>query len=390
MIQALGYESAKLDVPPDSTAVVATLVRACLLEFMIPGGDDIQRKSLWLNLLGEPPMFVDEISGKLPLLHSENDSTHRGEGDTQSIRTRPDKDGRWRFAGLTPGVPWYAEISSHEGTVLAEQSVPALSPGEHRIVPLILDKLPKSLRIHARDADRRPLEAATIRTIRPTRDGERGALVEAPGTFMLAPIYADRFTIQVEAPGFATKYLYGISVPPAEITVVLEPSRSLEIELILSDGSPVVSETAVDVGSNPRAARRAKLTMPGRWLAEDLPPGLVVIRASGESWSCSRLHDTAIPFTRVVVDGKGAVSVKATIPEAGEGEWCAAIYPEGGSQAEARELFHKGFHGLALGTYDVWLEKRATDLPWEWERVGKAVKVVLDAQHPSVKVELSP
>ncbi len=405
MAQALGYESAIVAVPLDAIKATATLTRACLLEFTLPAGDEIDLRPLHLTVLGDPPIFMDD--GRASKLLQAGGSTSRDMQDqgTASYGTSA-VNSRWSVAGLKPGIALRAELTAGNGPVLSQVDVAPLARGEHRSIELVMNRRPKSLRVHVLDPERRPLPAAQVRLSDALRRSTTAWRADPSGTCVLESLYADRLTLTIVADDFPPKTLYGVSIPPDEISVVLERPRSLEIELVTPDGSLVEGDSPLSGNPQVRAGARAesmqagKPTAKGRWTVSGLPAGEVLIEVATVYRPVqSQLHDTAEPFVRIIVGQPGSVHAIAVVPkDPPAGEWSIAISPESnaGPESRVRVSFKPNgshdawFNGLALGSHTVWLETRTQELPGEWTRVGAAMRVTLDGAHPAATVELHP
>ncbi len=402
---ALGYENTTVDVPHDVTRVTATLTRACLLEFTLAAGQNVNLHRLILIVRGDPPIFIDDGDSSRVMQAGGATSRTVEAAGTTSYGTDIAR-GRWSVSGLKPGIALRAELTAGNGPLLSQVDVAPLARGEHRSIELVMNRQPKSLRVHVLDPERRPLPAAQVRLSDALRGSTTAWRADPSGTCVLEDLYADQLTLTIVADDFPPKMLYGISIPPHEITVVLERPRSLEIELVTPDGSlvegdsPLSGSPRVRAGVNSESMQVGKPTAKGRWTVSGLPAGEVLIEvATVYRPMQSRLHDTSEPFVRIVVGQPGSVHAIAVVPkDPPAGEWSIAIGPEStaGSASRARVSFKANgshdawFNGLAFGSYRVWLETRTQELPGQWTRVGAATGVTIDGEHPSAEVELHP
>ncbi|HTF89527.1 MAG TPA: hypothetical protein VK843_14030, partial [Planctomycetota bacterium] len=209
--RALGFESKLVDVPPDASSIVVTLTRACLLEFTIPDYPGVDRRFLSVRVQGEPPILIDEARGSVPSLQSPPTGRREQQGaGLASYATSTDQDGRWRIAGLVPGIPLHAELTTPTGGVLARADIAPLARAERRTVALVVDRLPKSLRVHVQAPDRRPVIAALVCVKEPSDGAESTGTTDYSGSCTISQIYSERFTVRVDAEGFPTAYEYGL------------------------------------------------------------------------------------------------------------------------------------------------------------------------------------
>jgi hypothetical protein len=402
LVKALGYQSETLAVPADATALVAVLAKICLLEFQIADDDATDRNQLKLRVFGEPPIFSDDLPGAAPVLQvSGNTSRMKEPQGTASYAIGPDReDGRWKIAGLLPGIVLQAELSSPGGPVLAALDIAPLAPQEHRLVTLRLDRSPQLLRLRVLDPEQRPLPAAQVRLEDPVGRSARGARTDAEGRCEFNSLFGDQYTLTITAPDCAPRLVQIAAIPAEELTVILERPLRLDIELVEPDGQPMTDAGDVRIVVTPTVFVNAVRSAPGRWTADGLPSGEVTIEAlNGKFQNVSQLHDMSVPTARLVVGHPG--SVHATVvrrEDAPSGEWSIAIAPLGSSRVLTRGRFSFApngsrdvwFNGLELGSYEVWLETRAPSSSAAWTRVGHPVPLTLDKAHLRGAVELRP
>ncbi|MEO6709300.1 MAG: hypothetical protein ABI054_09730, partial [Planctomycetota bacterium] len=104
------------------------------------------------------------------------------------------------------------------------------------------------------------------------------------------------------------------------------------------------------------------------------------------------------PFVRMVLGESGKVTAMMQPADGPETSWSLAISrAESSADLGRAELSFRrnaraetSITGLSFGTYAAWLERRDAGAAGAWTRVGEAVKIVLDAEHPSASIELRP
>ncbi|MEO6710583.1 MAG: carboxypeptidase-like regulatory domain-containing protein [Planctomycetota bacterium] len=394
LVQALGYENATDDVLPEATEGLATLTRACLLVFTLPEIAGVDRRRLSVSVTGDPPIFKDELSGSPKVFQDVglSSSSERDELGTSRYETSNTSDGRWKIAGLMPGTALEARLEADDGSVVSKLVIEPLSAGEHRTIELAVDRRPRSLRIHLQDPDQSPVGGARVVLIYNAQGSGKSAREGVRGTYKILALYAERFpTLRIEADGFPTKVLHGITLPPLEITVVLDPPRALEVELVHLDGSPVLEEARISAGASSLSMKQGKPTSPGHWIVNELPAGEVAIHVEGNVGSLDCLHDMSVPYRKLALGEKGCVMAWATIQgDQQDREWSISICSAGDTKALARKpISQASFNGLAFGSYDLWLEQRAARAPWEWTRVGSTTRAVLDANQPKIEIDMT-
>ena len=402
LVQALGYRSVAVEVPPDAARVVAVLAKTSLLEFKLADDEPSDPKQLSIRVFGAAPIFSDELPGELPALQVTGSTSREKEPQgTASYKTGVDhEDGRWKVASLMPGIALKAELSGRNGPVLAAVDIAPLAAAEHRIVELRLDRRPKTLRVLVQGPDQQPMPLAKVRLEDALQRSVLSTRTDANGGCEFSSLYADRYTLSVEAEGYPPSSVFGIAIPPEELTVVLEQPHALSIELVELDGSPMTGPADVLVGATADTRVKGVRTAPGRWEVKGLPSGEVTIEAvNGKFPKLSQLHDMAVPFVRIVVGHPGRVHARVALPaDPPQGEWSVAIAALGSSRTQTRGRISFGpqgsrdvwFNGLEPGNYEIWLETRASQAPWNWMRVGQPVRATLDLERPQALIDLRP
>ncbi|HUR27836.1 MAG TPA: hypothetical protein VM509_06600, partial [Planctomycetota bacterium] len=211
-------------------------------------------------------------------------------------------------------------------------------------------------------------------------------------------IFENRCTLFVRAATCAPRWIFFTSIPETQVDVVLEAGRSVEVELVKSDGSLFQGSATVMLHSSAPRPVKAEFIGQGRFRLDELPDGEVLLWILTEDHALHRVHDTSIPFVRVAIGDIGRIEV--TLRGAGASEsppWQFAAAPPGSARDFARSPLsgrepdlHRGtLMDLPPGAYEVWLEQPAPGQPDAWRRVGRPSSVVIDAEHPLASLEWS-
>jgi len=410
-VEAFTYTSEIVEVSEGAAEVVATMQRNCVLEFVL-SDPSLTHEGLTLELNGPSPMFDDaELQASLApekrrprtATHESRSAASGGAADgTSTLMLQPGKDLRWRVASLRPHQPLRARLRGG-GALVCEVQVPPLEPGEQRMVTFPILSPPRSLIVRVLSPDLQRVSGASIWT----QEGEalrtsQRQLANADGEIELKSLFGERLSFVARGAPYAPKRVDLAPIPQGRFDVVLEPAESAEIELVHLDGSPYTAEVHLDS----EATRWGELSTtplgPGRYRLDGLPPGEVLLTAQGKFGALRRLHRSGDPLLRLVVDEPGviAASIQGT-PKDGKGVWMLELAAVGSSRALTRcgvyqaqpRWTEASFEGLPPGEYELRLLHAEVAIEdWAMEplrRIGTPVRVVIDAEHESVKVDMA-
>ncbi len=381
-VLADGYDLTQVPAPIERSELVVVLKSKCQLEFAVSGFRGVAR-DLHVVISGVPPLFEN--------------NAQPGPADRREVRISFDKNGRYIASGLTANNPLHAELRYRSGHVLASAEISALAVGEHRRVDMPITAQPLKLRVRVRSENGEPVANATVSLKYAHGGSSKGDPVDAAGEISLGPIYAQPFTLIAQAPGLAPKALFGVTIPPDEITIVLEAPQRVELELQNPDGSRFVGKAEVFVSTNGAGDGLCTSNGEGRWTLDGLPRTEITIYVESDFGELTVLHEATTPKRVLVVGEPGSLSVNAN--SAGDHEtqeWAVALADAGSSQPRTRTGFYFDatghekivFQGLPLRAYDVWLESRGTLPGRQWMRVSSPASAKLDADHTHAALEL--
>ncbi len=398
-VEAFEYQSARFLAPADASEIVATLNGVCTLEFEVPGMSDNENQ-LSVEVRGTTPIFVDEDSDGPQSLRTLGGSMSSSSGDgTTTFECAAKKSGHCRISGLLPAQPLQAALKS--GTrIVSEVEIPPLAQGEHRKVELRFDEVGKDVRVRVLFPDGTPAQVARVYVYDQGGSSRfQGQSLDKHGEVEIKSICGGRCTVLAMAEGFAPKFVRLQPIRSETVEIRLELPRSVEVELVERDGSLFEGRARISLRSNGPPLQSAALLGAGRYRLDGLPAGEIVLEASGSFGRMTRLHDTSMPFLRLVVGESGSLLVNVQITkQQAESRWQVGVVPQGSArnltqeelEPDGRESTGAWLNGLAFGTYEVWLEQCTDDRLGIWTRIGQPVSAVLDEQHMMVQIELKP
>ncbi|HTF88080.1 MAG TPA: carboxypeptidase-like regulatory domain-containing protein [Planctomycetota bacterium] len=395
-VTATGFRRKRAPLPPDAAEVVVTLTKATRLEIEVVGLSD-RKNELAVEVTADSPPLLDPDEGDL--VASLDNPTPAGADIVVSRGFHADDDGRWRISGLTPGKGLRAVLHRMGGPELDAIDVAPLAEGEQRAVQMRLKDLGRSFRVRVLGPGRAPLSRAFVFVTDPTNAANaRGYGVDARAEVELQSMYGERFRLVARCQGFPPKLVALSSFPRATVDIILDEPHSIEIELVSPDGTLLQTSFTIMVPVE-NSFERATSTGPGRYRVDRLPAAEVNIQVYVPPTYRSFVHDARVPFARIVIGEPGTALVTLKRVGGKPAAPCAIALAVAGAATDwTRQEFASfegdeakaWFEGLASGTYDAWLEQRVEDGLNQWSRVGQPTKVVIDAEHPTVELELRP
>ncbi|MEO6710870.1 MAG: hypothetical protein ABI054_03185, partial [Planctomycetota bacterium] len=220
--------------------------------------------------------------------------------------------------------------------------------------------------------------------------------VDANGELMLASLSGERFDFVVVAKGFSRKCVSLSPIPEGRFDVVLEPPQSVEVELVDFDGTPYTKAVQfISDATNPGQAVKVPMG-PGLFRLDELPAGDVMLTIQGEFGSLARMHYANDPRLRVVIGEPGSIEVTLDCRQNEYPNWMLEAAAPGSTRGSARAYLGypdqgvsiASFKSLPMGEYEIWFVHAENPFVDSFVRVGTPVRVVIDANHPSVKLEM--
>ena len=400
-VEAFTYLTGLVEVPPGASEVVVTLQRACLIQFMLSDPARL-RDGLVLELSGPSPLFDGDSDGSsgtperpMTVPVPEGSSSWGRRGNETTIAIPPVQGVHWKVAGLLPRQSLRARLIGGRELV-SEVEIPPLSPGEVRIVTFPPFVLPRTLTIRVLSPELEPLRSGMIFF----RQGDRlrathQETVNQQGE-LTVQLYGERFDFVARSIPYSPKRVSLMPIPEGRFDVVLEPGRTVEVELVQRDGAPYTPDVifSSDVADGRTFAKRLR---PGVHRLEGLPAGevLLTVYPRGSPFTARLLH-TGESRLRIVLDEPGRIEAKLEgSAEDGIGSWMLEAAVPGAARGFARTGVSIGtsesnatIQGLPAGEYEVWLLYAENALVDPFERLGSPVLVVIDAEHPKVEISL--
>ena len=399
-LSALGFLSARVAVDAGVEQVLVTLERACLLDFELPGFDG-DLSDLTVTLKGASPLFIHDAENAVRTLQAASSptTTWSDEHGTTGYQFEAGEDRHWKLRGLTPFIELHAALSRGGGRTLWEAQIPALVPGEQRLLTMRLEGVSKTIRVRVLDSGRKPVASAMVYVTELDYRSMRGEHVDENGEAELGSLFEHSVFLSVRAMQYPPKTFQFDPIPAQVVDLVLDDPRTVEVDLIDRSGAPYRGKARVhsSVAGSYWEAQPSK--DPGQYRLTLLPPGDVLVEADGEFGSVSRWHDTQSTTATLIVGERCSVRANMHLDEQQrQSSWTVSVAAPGASRDLTRArvrpfeqlLNEVDISGLAEGSYDVWLLRTDEALCGEWQRVGQPTRVLLDAGHETVEVKLHP
>ncbi|MEN8151401.1 MAG: carboxypeptidase-like regulatory domain-containing protein, partial [Planctomycetota bacterium] len=203
----------------------------------------------------------------------------------QTAPALTDKEGRFRVEGLTPG-PYIVrfEAPGHRVVTKLDVAVPEGADGG----PLDV-KLEKGLQITGVvvDAAGEPIPDVNLWTnVVATGTGAargqtsiRNATTDAKGAFLLDQLEPGKYSLSVNADGFANRNLSDVDAGTTDLRIVLEKGLSISGRVLLPDGSPAGNLWVSAQGGNGNS-QNDRTGEDGTFTIENLPEGVYTVRTN--------------------------------------------------------------------------------------------------------------
>lgn len=152
------------------------------------------------------------------------------------VRFRPDARGRWVLTDLVDGLDLELALEDALGMVADDTRVPGLARGERRTVRLQLAGGLRRVAGRCVDARGEPVVGAKV-SVSLSSGGSSEVVTDDGGVFESPPFLAERVDLRTSAKGYADRRLQDVATP-ADLTLVLQRGRTLDIALRGADGAP--------------------------------------------------------------------------------------------------------------------------------------------------------
>ena len=219
--------------------------------------------------------------------------------------------------------------------------------------------------------------------------GEGGSQLEG---FKLRPLHDRHNVLIAVADGFPPKFV-ALSDPPApSLDIRLEVSRTVELELVNSDGSPHLQTPRISADLFGQAVQTTTRMSDNKYTVEGLPKGEVELNIAERAWNTTIVISAEASFVRLTCGQAGRITMELTVSEhQHSNQWRAAIAaPNSTIDLYRAQLFPmaNGTHfeaqiaGIPFGNYDVWLESFGMNGECKWVRTGVAECRLITAADP--------
>jgi hypothetical protein len=237
-VRAQGYSLVELPRPTPGEVVVVHLRPAAhlLVDVVDAGGQPWPHGRL--RLKAERPPFEGGrmVQADVPGTGAGacNEWGQDREGTYAICRT--DAQGHFEWQGLEQGLPFEITLEDALGTPGAFASVPGLAAGERRSVRLQLAREPVLVSGRCVDAAANGVAGVKVQIWTPG-SGSADFVSDDAGAFQSPPLLADRVRLRAHAEGYADCRLEDVMLP-ADLTLVLEHGRRLQVSLRDASGAP--------------------------------------------------------------------------------------------------------------------------------------------------------
>ncbi len=301
-VAALGFQS--MDVPSHAASklpVDVVLQRLATLAIDVRAADGTPAEKLQLRLECDMPLFVDPAAGfDRPLQERLGANSVRGCTGTSGccFASVYFCGGRALLTGLRDGVTIRASLTDRCGTELRPTESIVVTDRAQLTRSWQLSRSPRDVTVLVRAPDGSPVPNAPVAPA-----CVDAVLNDREGRALLHDVFGDELSFEVRPPpasGLGRTEKLTRSIPPDGLIVVdVVPARTLVIEVVEEDGTPVDATVRLDgFGSFIVDGRR---TGPGRYEAGGYGEGDVRITVSDGQRADARLHDTAVPVARFVL-----------------------------------------------------------------------------------------
>lgn len=345
-------------------------------------------------VMAEEALFLDGMRPSWNAASIEDDVLRqmigsRGRGRAICAHSERNADGVFRWLDVRPGIP--LSVAALDDTLFPVEAVevPALMPGEVRVVEVVVLASLRTLDLRVVAPDGSPVPAAGVRISREDATGAVSGRTDPDGRFSRGGVGSEVVTVRVKADGHATWIDRAVRVAESPIEVQLEAGRTVQVEVRTPALEPVPGARIVckpiGAGRSLRFIEPVRTDAAGACSLEGLPMREVPIEITVEGHLFSgRLEAGAVTHTVEVPASQGLeVLILGAPPAEGPGRHrvrLRPLQPLVGDERLVERASAPGRYvasGLFPGRYEVRLERehRGTVL---WSSAAIEVAVTPD------------
>jgi hypothetical protein len=396
--------SAPLDIPMESIGH---------LEFAIEQRDGTPAPDVYVRLTcrGAPPFISGEdgdgshpihidLGAPQPGVRRTRPAEGKGEAEYE-MRYAAGSNGRLRIPGINPLARLVARIEDMTGAVLAERDVDPALVGSGTPCRIRFDGAPRTLELVVLDTEGAPIRAAKVRA-----NFEGAVLGEtlSDGLVQIAPIYARKVDLRVEAPSYSTAQLGEVSLTRdiERREVVLTHGRTVQVEVVDSVGTVIAADGVDAKYEGRRVGKVSPCPVERCFRIDDLPPDRIELSAFVSGVRFTKEHDAREELAVFEVPAYGSVLVEFSEPLSQRSRFVVVLAPEPGADgaasnnAEIMRLLPNGSPATSFevatvfpGSYTVQVREMRPAEGTQALRAGTEGVVVRAGQRTVVRAEIS-
>jgi hypothetical protein len=333
--------SAPLDIPMEAIGY---------LEFAIEQRDGTPAPDVYVRLTcrGAPPFISGEdgdgsrpihidLGAPQPGMRRTRPAEGKGEAEYE-IRYAVGSNGRLRILGVNPLARLVARVEDMTGAVLAERDVDPVLIGSDTACRIRIDGAPRTLELVVLDTEGAPIRAAKVRA---NFEGMVLGETLSDGIVQIAPIYAMRVDLRVEAPSYSTAQLSEVPLTRdvERREVVLAHGRTVQVEVVDPAGKLIEADGVDAQFEGKRVGKASRCTDKECFWIDDLPADRVELSAFVSGVRFTKEHDAREPIAVFEVPEYGSVLVEFSEPLSQRTRLVVVLAPEPGADGAASNNF---------------------------------------------------
>ncbi len=345
-VVALGFRSVMRGVNSGEATPSAPLdiamESAPHLEFAIELRDGTPAPDVHIRLTcrGTPPFIPGEDGDGSRPIHLDLGAPRPGRTGMRSAEGKGEveylmwyaagSNGRLRIPGVNPLARFVARIEDMTGAVLAERDVDPALIGSSTPCRITLDGAPRTLELVVLDTEGAPIRAAKARAI--LNGSELGETL-SDGVVQIAPIYALKVELRVEAPSYSAAQLgeVWLTRDVERREVVLTRGRTVQVEVLDSVGRLVAADGVEAQLDGKRVGEVSRCSDKECFFIDGLPPERIELTAFVAGVRFTKEHDALQELAVFEVPEHGSVLVEFSEPLSQRARFVVVLAPEPGA-----------------------------------------------------------